>query len=42
MHLRRVIERVKAQNWTAVALDFVIAVAGVFIGTRVSNWNSAR
>ena len=39
MLLRRVIEHVKAQNWTAVALDFVIVVVGVFIGIQVANWN---
>lgn len=42
MLLRRVIEHVKAQNWFAVALDFVIVVAGVFIGIQVSNLNAAR
>ena len=42
MLLRRVIEHVKAQNWTAVSLDFVIVVVGVFIGIQVSNWNEAR
>jgi len=42
MILRRVIEHVKAQNWTAVALDFVIVVMGVFMGIQVSNWNEAR
>jgi hypothetical protein len=42
MLLRRVIEHVKAQNWTAVALDFVIVVVGVFIGIQVANWNAAR
>ncbi|WP_425411074.1 hypothetical protein [Hyphococcus sp.] len=42
MILRRVIEHVKTQNWTAVALDFVIVVVGVFIGIQVSNWNAAR
>ena len=42
MLLRRVIEHVKAQNWTAVALDFGIVVVGVFIGIQVSNWNDAR
>ena len=42
MILHRVIEHVKAQNWTAVALDFVIVVVGVFIGIQVSNWNGAR
>jgi hypothetical protein len=37
--LRRIIEHVKTQNWTAIALDFVIVVVGVFIGIQVSNWN---
>lgn len=42
MLLRRITEHVKDQNWTAVALDFVIVVVGVFIGIQVSNWNGAR
>jgi len=42
MLLRRVIEHVKVQNWTAVALDFVIVVVGVFVGLQVNNWNAAR
>ncbi|MEZ5959176.1 MAG: hypothetical protein R3C30_01945 [Hyphomonadaceae bacterium] len=42
MILRRIIEHVKAQNWTAVAIDFFIVVFGVFIGIQVSNWNEAR
>ena len=42
MLLRRVIEHVKTQNWTAVALDFAIVVVGVFIGIQVSNWNEDR
>ncbi|MEZ6001216.1 hypothetical protein [Hyphomonas sp.] len=42
MLLRRFTEHVKAQNWTAVALDFVIVVLGVFIGIQVSNWNAAN
>ena len=41
MLLRRVIEHVKAQNWTAVALDFIIVVMGVFIGIQVANWNAS-
>jgi hypothetical protein len=40
--LRRVIEHVKAQNWTAVGIDFVIVVTGVFIGIQVANWNEGR
>ncbi len=42
MLLRRVIEHVKAQNWTAVGLDFLIVVTGVFIGIQVANWNAER
>ena len=39
MLLRRIIEHVKVQNWTAVALDLVIVVVGVFVGIQVSNCN---
>ena len=42
MMLRRVIEHVKNQQWTAVGIDFVIVVIGVFVGIQVSNWNQAR
>jgi hypothetical protein len=42
MLLRRIIEHVKAQNWFAVGLDFVIVVAGVFIGLQVQQWNETR
>ena len=42
MLLRRVIEHVKAQNWTAVGIDFFIVVVGVFVGLQVSNWNDDR
>jgi hypothetical protein len=36
MILRRIIEHVKAQNWTAVALYFVIVVTGVSIGIQAT------
>ena len=42
MLLRRITQHVKEQNWTAIALDFVIVVVGVFIGIQVANWNDAR
>jgi hypothetical protein len=42
MLLRRVMEHVRKQQWTAVAIDFVIVVAGVFIGIQAANWNEAR
>ena len=42
MIVRRIAQHVKDQNWTAIAIDFVIVVAGVFVATQVSNWNAAR
>lgn len=42
MILRRITQHVREQNWTAIAIDFVIVVIGVFIGIQVSNWNQAR
>jgi hypothetical protein len=32
MILRRITQHVREQNWTAIAIDFVIVVTGVFIG----------
>jgi Family of unknown function (DUF6090) len=40
--LRRLTAHVKAQDWTAVAIEFVIVVIGVFVGIQVANWNEAR
>jgi len=42
MILRRVIGHFRQQEWTAIAIDFVIVVVGVFIGIQVSNWNETR
>ena len=42
MILRRVIDHFRKQEWTAIFLDFVIVVVGVFIGIQVANWNDAR
>ncbi|WP_412061319.1 hypothetical protein [Rubrivirga sp. IMCC45206] len=42
MILRRLTQHVRDQNWTAVAIDFVIVVVGVFLGIQVSNWNGER
>jgi hypothetical protein len=33
---------VRDQNWTAVAIDFVIVVIGVYVGIEVANWNERR
>lgn len=42
MILRRVIDHFKKQEWTAIFLDFVIVVLGVFVGLQVNNWNETR
>jgi hypothetical protein len=42
MVIRRIREHVAAHNWFAVAIDFLIVVAGIVIGTQVNNWNQAR
>ncbi len=39
MLLRRISKHVREQNWTAIVIDFVIVVIGVFVGIQVSNWN---
>ena len=42
MILRRVVHRLKQQEWTAIAIELVLVVLGVFIGIQVSNWNETR
>jgi hypothetical protein len=40
--LRRIIANVRRQDWTAVAIELVVVVIGVFIGLQASNWNEDR
>lgn len=40
--LLRVAEHVRTQNWTAIGIDFLIVVLGVFVAIQVSNWNAVR
>ncbi|MEQ8435757.1 MAG: hypothetical protein RIA71_16120 [Oceanicaulis sp.] len=42
MILSRISHAVRTQNWFAVALEFVIVIAGVVIGFQVSAWNEQR
>jgi hypothetical protein len=42
MLFRKVAEHVREQNWTAVLIDFVIVVVGVFVGLQVQDWNEFR
>ncbi len=41
MIARRVMERLRKQEWTAVAIEFAIVVLGVFLGLQANNWNQA-
>jgi len=40
--LRKLSQSLKQQNWTAIWIEFVLLVVGVFLGIQVSNWNAAR
>ena len=42
MILRRVIDHFRKQEWTAIAIDFLIVVIGVFVGIQAANLNDAR
>lgn len=42
MILRRFAEALKEQNWTSIWIEFVLLVAGVFLGIQVANWNEDR
>ncbi|HET9032305.1 MAG TPA: hypothetical protein VFN25_05295 [Dokdonella sp.] len=42
MILRRLTEHLKQQQWTAIGIELVIVVLGVFLGLQVSNWNEER
>ena len=42
MIFKRVAANLRAQNWSAILIEFAIVVAGVFVGTQVSNWNAER
>lgn len=42
MILRRLAQSLKDQNWTAITIEFVLLVLGVFLGIQVSNWNESR
>ncbi len=42
MLLRRLSQSLKEQNWIAIWIEFILLVAGVFLGIQVANWNAAR
>ena len=42
MLFRRVAEYLREHNWTAVAIDFVVVVIGVFLGMEAQQWAEER
>jgi hypothetical protein len=42
MILRRLSKNLREQNWTAITIEFVLLVIGVFLGIQVANWNEER
>ena len=42
MSLRSLARHLRARDWTAVAIEVLIVIVGVFIGLQVSNWNETR
>lgn len=42
MILRKLSQALREQNWTAIVIEFVLLVSGVFLGLQVSTWNEER
>lgn len=42
MLLRRVIAHFRKQEWTAIALDFLIVVVGILLAFQITEWNETR
>ena len=40
--LNRIARYLGAQQWNAIAIEFLIVTAGVLMGIQVSNWNESR
>jgi len=42
MILRRLATALRRQDWFTVVVEFVIVVAGIFVGLQVTEWNEQR
>lgn len=42
MILHRITANFRRQDWTAVAIELVVVILGVFIGVQAANWNADR
>ncbi|QPD00191.1 hypothetical protein [Qipengyuania soli] len=42
LFLQRLARHLRAQDWTAAAIEFVLVVVGVFMGFQLTQWNEDR
>lgn len=42
MLIRRLTDRLRAQDWTAVTVELVVVIAGILIAFQVDAWNQSR
>ena len=42
MILRRLSANLRAQNWVAIGIEFVLVIVGVYLGILAANWNLER
>lgn len=42
MFFRRITDHFSKRNWAAIAIEFLIVVAGVFLGLQAQEWNQQR
>ena len=40
--VRRTVAKLRGQDWTAVVIELLVVVLGVFLGVQASNWNGDR
>ena len=42
MIFKRAVAKLRAQDWTAITIELVIVIVGVFVGIMAANWNQER
>ena len=42
MLIRRISAALRSQDWATVTVEFVVVVAGIFVGLQVDSWNTQR
>lgn len=42
MLFRRVVERLRQQDWFAVGIELVVVIVGIFVGLQATEWSNAR